>query len=410
MSKVWLIASDEFKRNVFKKSFILVLLSVPLLLGFNIGLGLLISHLENNDAPLGYIDRSGLLTDPLPVPVEKSEKAVQMIPFESEDEAQGALQAEEIQAYYVLSADYFETREVELVYLKGPGENAEHQFYDFLQINLLADQPAAIARLATEGIDVTIRSPDGDFEMPASGPSIGLFLPMFTSLAFVFLLMMSSGYLMAGVVEEKENRTMEVLVTSVSPLQMVAGKVLGIVAISFTQLVTWVLVAVVTVIVGGQVLKYEFFVNMTIPWDSLLKVVAIAIPTYITAAGIMFTIGSTVAEAQEGQSVGALFFVLHMLPIYLIVILIESPNSPVSIALSLLPFTSLMATGLRSMFSVLPLWQVALSVVIQTLSAILTLWLASRVFRLGMLRYGKRIRLAEILDRVRKAPAEGSLT
>jgi ABC-2 type transport system permease protein len=222
--------------------------------------------------------------------------------------------------------------------------------------------------------------------------------------------MMSSGYLMAGVVEEKENRTMEVLVTSVSPLQMVAGKVLGIVAISFTQLVTWVLVAVVTVIVGGQVLKYEFFVNMTIPWDSLLKVVAIAIPTYITAAGIMFTIGSTVAEAQEGQSVGALFFVLHMLPIYLIVILIESPNSPVSIALSLLPFTSLMATGLRSMFSVLPLWQVALSVVIQTLSAILTLWLASRVFRLGMLRYGKRIRLAEILDRVRKAPAEGSLT
>jgi ABC-type Na+ efflux pump permease subunit len=52
MSKVWLIASDEFKRNVFKKSFILVLLSVPLLLAFNIGLGLLVSHLEKNDAPL----------------------------------------------------------------------------------------------------------------------------------------------------------------------------------------------------------------------------------------------------------------------------------------------------------------------------------------------------------------------
>lgn len=246
--------------------------------------------------------------------------------------------------------------------------------------------------------------------MPAGGPTLGHFLPVITSIAFVFLLMMSSGYLMAGVVEEKENRTMEVLVTSVSPLQMVVGKVLGIVSISFTQVIAWVLVGVVTVLIGGQVLGYEVFLDLTIPWDSLLKVVAIAIPTYILAAGVMFTIGATVTEAQEGQSVGALFFILHILPVYLIMILIESPNSPVSIALTLLPFTSLMATGLRSMFSALPLWQVALSVVIQTLCAVITLWLASRVFRMGMLRYGKRIRLAEILGRMRKAPAEGSLT
>jgi ABC-2 type transport system permease protein len=410
MSKVWLIASDEFKRNVFKKSFILVLLSVPLLLAFNIGLGLLVSHLEKNDAPLGYIDYSGLLTDPLPAPIEETEKAVQMIPFNSEEGAQSALQAKEIQAFYILSADYLETRKVELVYLKNPGSNAVGQFYDFLQINLLADKTDIVAQRVTEGIDVTIRSPAGDFAMPAGGPTLGHFLPVITSIAFVFLLMMSSGYLMAGVVEEKENRTMEVLVTSVSPLQMVVGKVLGIVSISFTQVIAWVLVGVVTVLIGGQVLGYEVFLDLTIPWDSLLKVVAIAIPTYILAAGVMFTIGATVTEAQEGQSVGALFFILHILPVYLIMILIESPNSPVSIALTLLPFTSLMATGLRSMFSALPLWQVALSVVIQTLCAVITLWLASRVFRMGMLRYGKRIRLAEILGRMRKAPAEGSLT
>jgi ABC-2 type transport system permease protein len=372
--------------------------------------GLLISAAENNDAPLGYIDHASVLDNALPAPIERSEDAILMIPFQTEEEARSALEEKEIQAYYILSAEYLETRNVELVYLKKPGENAVSQFYDFLQINLLADQPVAVAHRAAGGTDVTIRSPDGDFEMPAGGPTLALFLPMITSLAFVFLLMMSSGYLMGGVVEEKENRTMEVLVTSVSSLQMVAGKVLGIVAISFAQLVTWVFVGVVTVIVGGQVMGIEWFLNLTIPWEALLKVIAIAVPTYIVAAGVMFTIGSTVAEAQEGQSIGALFFMLHMLPIYMIVVLIESPNSPVSIALTLLPFTSLMATGLRSMFSMIPLWQVVIGVAIQTLSAVFTLWLASRVFRLGMLRYGKRIRLAEILARVRKAPAEGSLT
>lgn len=410
MSKVWLIAADEFKRNVFKKSFILVLLSVPLMLTFNIGLGLLISYLEKNDTPLGYIDYSGLLADPLPAPLEETEEAVQMIPFESEEGAQRALQAKEIQAYYILSPNYLDTRKAELVFLKNPGSNAVSQFYDFLQINLLTNQPDAVAQRVSKGIDVTIRSPEGDFEMPAGGPTLGLFLPMLTSIAFVFLLMMSSGYLMGGVVEEKENRTMEVLVTSVSSLQMVVGKVLGVVAISFTQLVTWGLVGVLTVIIGGQVLGNEFLLELTIPWDPLLKIVAIAIPSYILTAGVMFTIGATVTEAQEGQSFGAIFFVINMLPVYMIPILIESPNSPVSIALSMLPFTALMATGLRSMFSALPLWQVALSVAIQTLFAILTLWVASRVFRLGMLRYGKRIRLGEIISRLRQEPAEGSLT
>ncbi|NIS82954.1 MAG: ABC transporter permease [Anaerolineales bacterium] len=407
MKKLWLIAKNEYQRNVFKKSFILALLSVPLIFGLNIGLGLIINALENNNAPVGYVDHAGLLVDPLPSPEDRPSRDVSFLPFKNENEARQALSSKEIQAYYVLSSDYDETGEVELVYLKKPGENATRQFYDFLQINLLADYPPEIARRAAVGIDLSIRSPDGIIEIPAGGPKLSSFLPLIISFAFMFLLMMSSGYLMGGVVEEKENRMMEVLTTSASPAQIVAGKVLGIIAISLTQLVTWVVVGALAVFIGGELLDVEWLQNMTVPWVSILKVLVIAVPSYVFAAGMKFTIGSTLTEAQEGQSVSAVFFMLYMLPLYLVVILIEKPNSPLPILFSLLPFTSLLTVGMRSMFSVIPVWQIAITMVVQVLCALGAIWLGARTFRLGMLRYGQRLKLSEILSWRKVAAIEG---
>jgi ABC-2 type transport system permease protein len=297
-----------------------------------------------------------------------------------------------------------------LVYLEEPGTNATQQFYDFIQINLLREQPPEIARRATVRSEVTIRSPDGSLEFPAGGPTLGHFLPMLISVAFVFLLMMSSGYLMGGVVEEKQNRTMEVLATSVSTMQLVIGKVLGIVAISLTQLATWSLIGILAVVIGGNVLGIEWLQNPSIEWGAILRMIAIAIPAYMLASALMFAIGSTVAEAQEGQALGALFFMLHMIPMYMLVILIENPNGTLSVVLSLLPFTSLLTVGFRSMFAVIPFWQIAGSVAIQTLCALGALWLAALVFRLGMLRYGQRLKLGEIFRKRRKATTKASLS
>lgn len=411
MSKLWLIALNEFKRNVFKKSFIFALLSVPLVIGFFVGLGLIMTSLEKNNAPVGYVDHAGILVNPLPAPVGRSEKPIEFILFESESEAREALEAEKIQAYYVIAPDYDETSQIELFYLKEPGSNATRQFYDFIQINLLREQPPEVANRATVRSEVTIRSPDGSLEFPAGGPTLEHFMPMLISVAFVFLLMMSSGYLMAGVVDEKQNRTMEVLMTSISPTQFIVGKVLGIVAISLTQLATWVLVGVLAVVVGGDVLALEFFQTADIEWGTILRIIAIAIPAYVLASALLFALGATVAEAQEGQSLGGIFFMLHMIPLYLLGILIENPNGILSVVLSFLPFTSLLTVGFRSMFAVLPSWQIAISVAIQTFCAFGAMWLAAFLFRLGMLRYGQRLRFSEIFGNKRRtATTKASLS
>lgn len=410
MSKLWLVALNEFKRNAFKKSFIFALLSVPLIISLNVGLGIIMESLNKNDAPVGCVDYAGLLSNAIPAPVSGSEKPIEFISFQTEGDARTALESDRIQAYYVISPDYAQTSQVELIYLEEPGKNATRQFYDFIRINLVRDQSTEIVNRAVDGSHVTIRSPDGSLEFSADGPTIGKILPIIISLAFVFLLMMSSGYLMSGVVEEKQNYTMEVLMTSVSPAQMVVGKVLGIVAISFTQLVTWTLVGILAVAIGGNVLGLEWFQSPSLEWGTIMRIVAIAIPSYVMASAVMFALGSTIAEVQEGQSVGALFFMLHILPIYMIMALVEKPNGVLAITLSLLPFTSLTTIGFRSIFSVVPAWQIAVSVSIQTLCAVGAIWLAVRAFRLGMLRYGKRLRLSEIFGKSKAEKMKVSLS
>ena len=408
MSKLWSVAWHEYQRNVFKRSFILALLSVPLLIGVNIGLVAFMVSRENNNAPVGYVDHAGLLAEPIPAAVTPSEEPIAFIPFQTEEEARVALESQDIQAYYVVTPSYFETSRVDLFYLKEPGENATQQFYDFIQINVLSDQPPEVARRAAGGSNITVRTPDRSREF-SGGPTLGAVLPVLLSIAFIFLVLMSSGYLMGAVVEEKENRTMEVLITSLSTSKLIGGKVLGIVAIGLTQLTAWLLVGVLAVLIGGQVLGIEWFQNPSLDWASILMVVAIAIPSYVLASGLMTAIGSTVAQAQEGQQVGALFFMLFMIPLYAIMLIGETPNAAPSVVLTLLPFTSLMTVGFRSLFSVVPLWQVAASVAIQTACAVGALWLAGRAFRLGMLRYGQRLSLREILGR-EKATMGGTLS
>lgn len=101
----------------------------------------------------------------------------------------------------------------------------------------------------------------------------------------------------------------------------------------------------------------------------------------------MTAIGATVTTAQETQTVSGIFVLLHGLPIYLSVVYLTSPHSPLAVLLSLLPFTALATIGMRNLFSIVPTWQVIASMAVQVTCAMGALWLAGRALRSGMLRY-----------------------
>jgi ABC-2 type transport system permease protein len=155
------------------------------------------------------------------------------------------------------------------------------------------------------------------------------------------------------------------------------------------------------VFLGGQVFDLEWFQNPVMDWPGLLMVVAIGIPSYILAASIMFTVGSMVSQAQDAQAIGPIIFIVFMLPTYAMVQIGNEPNGTVAVVMSLIPFTSLTTIAIRNLLVAIPFWHFALSFAIQVALAILALWLASRAFRLGMLRYGQRVRLGEIFRRPR---------
>ena len=390
MNRIWRVALYEYRRNVFKKSFLWTLLSIPLMVAFSVGSGFVLESLQDSDLPVGYVDQAGIFEKAVPAPISEGEKPVEFIPFQSEQEALASLEANQIQAYYNLPVEYYETRSIEIVYAKKPAENANRQWWDFLQINLLSDQPKEIAYRIAAGTDVTVRSLDGKRSVADSGPSFGNLMPLLITLAFLALILMSSGYLMGAVAEEKENRTMEIVVTSVSPLQLIVGKLLGILAIGLTLLVTWTLIVILGVY-AARMMGIGFFQNLEMDWSVVLATAAIAAPAYILVGALMIAIGTMVTTTQEGQSFSSIFVIFHMIPLYISIAFLNSPDSSLAVVLSVMPFTSLMTIAMRNTFFAVPTWQVAVSVCVQTISALGAIWLASRAFRLGMLRYGQRL-------------------
>jgi len=400
ISKLWRIARHEYRRNVFKRSFVLALLSVPLMIAVIVGVGFFMASREVNNRPLGYVDHAGLLANPIPAPLAGSANRVDLIPFDGEAAARTALEAGEIQAYYVLAAHYSSTRRVDLYYLKAPGNNATRQFYDFMQINLLAGRSSLGAdvarRVALLGDKVTVRSLDGSRHVPSGGPTFGIIMPLLIGFAFVFLLLINSGYLMQAVVDEKESRTMEVLVTSASPTQLIGGKVLGVVAISFTQLAVWTITSILAVAVAHH-LGIDWLQDLSLDWGTVLAAAGLAIPAYVMACALMAAAGAMIVSAHESQAAGTPFAVLHLAPLYLAWAIVMTPNALLPTILSFLPFTALLTVTLRNIFTAVPAWQIAAGIAVQAACAVGAIWLAGRAFRLGMLRYGRRLRLRELL-------------
>ncbi|HOV06612.1 MAG TPA: ABC transporter permease, partial [Anaerolineaceae bacterium] len=242
MNKTWLVFIHEYKRHVQKKSFLFGVLSMPLMVVVMVGIGLLTVWLDFNQTPVGYIDPTHLIDHPIQVPEKPMElfHHVEILPMESEEEAKAAFEDQTIQAYFILGDDYLSTGQVTLIKNAQTGTNVTSDFGDFLKLNLLQGQPKEIAKRLTEGDNLIIRSLDGEREMAADN-WLSIMLPILSGVLFIIAVNISGSYLLQAVVEEKENRTMEIIVTSVSPTQLMTGKVLGDLLVGLTQLAIWIL-------------------------------------------------------------------------------------------------------------------------------------------------------------------------
>jgi len=205
----------------------------------------------------------------------------------------------------------------------------------------------------------------------------------------LFLLIITSGQMLVrSVIEEKSNRIVEVLVSSCSPTQLMAGKVLGLSALGLTQMAFWGLI--------GVAASVQFGMNI-IDISNALLLVLYFILGYLLYAAVFIGVGSPLNTEQEAQQVTSYLVMLLIVPIVLAIPAMKEPNATWIKVLTFFPLLTPTMMALRIPIQMPALWEILATVGLLLLSIYLAMVAAGRIFRIGILVTGKSPRLGEIL-------------
>ena len=397
MRNLWLVAKHEYRRTVVRRGFLLMIFAIPLGMAALIALVVLVEGMGADSRPIGYVDYSGTLDAGLLD--GRSEDSTEIRSFADEELARAALEGEEIQAIFVLPAEYPQILRSDLYYLEEPPDgDAWRDFDDFVRVNLLSDMPADMQELLLEGPEITVYDLASNREF-SEASMVNVILPFVATFFFVFATMSGAGYMLGVVAGEKENRTIEVMVTSVTPGQLIGGKAAGLLAASLTQLAIYVVAAVIGVVVAAQYVPE--MQQLQVPWLYLTIMALFFLPTYALISAIMIAVGAAVTDLQQGQQFAGLLNLFFMLPLFLLVLLFQDPGGPLMVFFAIFPTTSFMTISLRWGLGTVPLWQVGVGWVLLVATTVFMIWAAARIFRAGMLRYGQPLNFKSALAAIR---------
>jgi ABC-2 type transport system permease protein len=407
MGNVWKVAKEEFNRLARKRSFLLSLVGMPIFIGVIVAIAIFSAMPRGDARPLGYVDLAGVMQSPLAAGYEAPSDVAPPLSLRDEAAARAALEDGEIQGYYVIPADYLQTRRLQLyTWGESPSGRARNAFQGLLTARVVSQAPADAQRILLEGTTLNYRSTNDNREMPADGFMVAIILPFIIGFFFLMVVMSSGGYLLQAVTTEKENRMVEVMMTSVSPLQMIGGKAVGLIGVAFTQIGVWLVALAIALLWGSS--QVAWLREIRVPAGTIALAAIWFLPTYVLLAGLMITVGSMVTELQHGQQIAGFFNLLFALPFFFLIMVFNSPDSPLMVLLTLFPTTSMMTLAMRWGVTAIPAWQLGLSFVLIVSAALGSIWLAAKVFRAGMLRYGQPLSLAGLREAMRPSASRAA--
>jgi ABC-2 type transport system permease protein len=397
MNKTGLIARHEFMVNIKRKAFLILTLAFPVLALLIILAGQVVSGMTKPTEQvekIGYVDETASFHE-----IEQGN--IKLISFISRDDAMRALLDKEIKEYFVIPSDYLTTgivqryttdRELE------PGGDAITTMRDFLLTNLLEGKtsPEILARVKSPlNMISTLLSNTGEVD-PNQGGFAGFIIPYIFSMLLLMSIFFSSGYLLQGLGDEKENRVMEILLSSISPRQLLAGKVLGLGAAGLAQVVVWLLSAQFLVKIASSTWS-NILGNLQVPADFLILGTIYFILGYLLFAVLMAGVGAISPTARDGQSMSTLFTLAGIAPLWFMAFIIENPDHLISQILTIFPITAPVTIMIRLGLTQIPLWEIAVSISVMLLAIIGCFFLAAKLFRTYLLMYGKRPGFKDIM-------------
>lgn len=223
------------------------------------------------------------------------------------------------------------------------------------------------------------------------------FMVAFALLFFLYISVLFYGlFVMRGVMEEKQSRIVEIVISSVRPTQMMMGKLIGIGLVGLTQIGIWAVSAALISMFGARLLASRGSQIPSIPMSLLLYFVLYFILGFFLFATLYAIVGAIVSSEEDAQQVQFPVTMLIVVPMMIFGLVMSNPNSTSSIVLSLVPFFAPTLMMLRISVTNPPAWQIILSMLIMVVTILGFLWVAAKIYRIGILMYGKRPSLAEL--------------
>ena len=386
----------ELRITLGRKSFTIMGFGVPLVLGIIAA----ILILTNKDKPMvqpsvsptsgapqmsatGYVD-PGNLVEVIP----NGAPSRWLTRFDDEKAAQSAMDAGIINAYYLIPNDYENSGELTYVQPNFSiiSNNTDTRMMEWvLLVNLIGDQDLAAQLwnpVNTVPTSLATESPPSDEETWI----VEIFPTLMTVILYLAIIL-SSSVLVAAVTDEKKNRIMEVLLSSVSTGQMITGKLIAVAILGMLLLLAWAGVFLFVALFGGRALDIPL--NYSPPIDVLAWAAVFGFFGYAIYGALMAGVGALAPDVKDTRS--ASFVVLAPLIVaYMMMFIIETdPEGPIAMTLSLFPLTSPVSMIGRMSTSEVPIWQSFLAVVLQAAMAILIVRLVIRMFRAQTLLSGQ---------------------
>jgi ABC-2 type transport system permease protein len=402
MNKTLLVFKHEFRTMISRTGFIIVTFIVPLIAILGIIIYQIVSGAVTPEVKItdvGYVDNVGGFTQ------YTQQGNVNLISYATVDEANKALASQAVKEYVVITPEYLTSGVINLYTLEKQLETSAEissALKKFLSSNILAGKiPDTSINLINNplGLISTRLTPSGEVSTEQGGYG-NLLIPSIFSILLVLSITFSSSYLLAGLGDEKENRLIEVLLSSVSTKQLIIGKVLGMGAAGLIQIMIWVVSAplilkMASVSIGG------FLSTLEITPVFLLLFVVYFILGYLVFAIIFVAIGAITTSAREGQQFAPIFTLAAVAPLWFSSAIILFPNNPAFIVLTIFPLTAPVTLMMRLGATEVPAWQIIVSIIVLTATVVGGLFLTAKIVRTFLLMYGKRPSLRQIIRSVR---------
>ena len=434
MSKISLIIKREYTTRVMKKSFILLTFLTPVLFAGMIALIVWLGGIKDDKVKsIAVLDRTHLYTNVL-----KSNDAYSFVFVDAPLEKLKKENAESNQYAGLLYIDadlkdnpravtFYSEKQVNMelkTYITGLlNKYVEEQKLAAYNIPHLKEM---VEKSHTD-IDLKTIKWGEDGKEKVGSAEVALIIGMITAFIIYMFIVIYGAQVMTGVVQEKTNRIVEVMISSVKPFELMMGKIIGIAMVGLTQFLMWViLTGVIAAVVGSvfgsgsldvnslqqmqQVGVHPAAANVAMPSQMQTLLVALNglnyfeiiglfivyfLGGYLLYASLFAAVGSAVDNETDTQQFSLPIMLPIIFAIYAGIFAAQNPDGPLAFWCSMIPFTSPIVMMVRLPFDV-PIWQIILSLTILILSFIGTTWMAGKIYRTGILMYGKKITWTEM--------------